>query len=99
VVGVREHLRSRFVHLVMDLSTALERVGAPDAAIALNRHGIELDPLAEPLHRGVIRSLISLERKAEALEAFRHCRATLLAGLRVEPSAETFRLHARIQQM
>ena len=99
VIGVREQLRARFVHLAIEVSAALERAGAVEAAIALNRHGIELDPLAEAFHRGLIRGLIALRRKAEALEAFRHCRATLLAGLRVEPSAETYELHSRIRQL
>ena len=99
VIGVREQLRARFVDLAIEVSAALERAGAVEAAIALNRHGIELDPLAEAFHRGLIRGLIALRRKAEALEAFRHCRATLLAGLRVEPSAETYELHSRIRQL
>ena len=97
-VGVREQLRARFTHLALSLSVALERADALEASIALNRRGIELDPLAESFHRGLMRTLIALGRKAEALEAFRHCRAALLAGLRVEPSAETYALQASIRQ-
>jgi len=82
----------------LSLSVALERADALEASIALNRRGIELDPLAESFHRGLMRTLIALGRKAEALEAFRHCRAALLAGLRVEPSAETYALQASIRQ-
>jgi len=99
VIGVREQLRARFVHLAIELSTALERAGAMEASVALNRHGIELDPLAEAFHRGVIRGLIALERKAEAVQAYRHCRATLRAALHVEPSPETRELHSRIRQL
>jgi DNA-binding SARP family transcriptional activator len=98
VIGVREQLRARFVHLAIDLARALERSGAAEAAIALNRHCIALDPLTESFHRGLIQGLIALGRKAEALEAFRHCRAVLRAGLGVEPSRETHALHARILQ-
>jgi len=97
-IGVREQLRARFVHLAMDLAAALERRGAAGTAIALNRHCIELDPLAESFHRGLMQGLMSLGRKAEALEAFKHCRAMLLAGLGVEPSKETHALQARIRQ-
>jgi DNA-binding SARP family transcriptional activator len=96
---VREQLRARFVHLAIELSAALVRAGAVEAALALNQRGIELDPLAEAFHRGLMRGLIALKRKAEALEAFRHCRAILLAGLRVEPSAETYALHAQIREL
>ena len=51
---MREQLRARFVHLALDLSAALERAEAAEAAIALNRHCIELDPLTESFHRGLI---------------------------------------------
>jgi LuxR family maltose regulon positive regulatory protein len=98
-IGVREQLRSRLVHLALDLSAALARSGAAEAAIALNRHCIELDPLTEGFHRGLILGLISMGRKAEALEVFKHCRTTLMAGLHVEPSPETYALHARIRQL
>jgi len=43
--------------------------------------------------------LIGLGRKAEALEAFKHCRTLLMAGLGVEPSKETYALQARIRQL
>lgn len=98
-IGVREQLRARFVHLAMDLAAALERSGAAEAAIALNRHCIDLDPLAENFHRGLMQGLMSLGRKAEALEAFKHCRTLLMAGLGVEPSRETCALQARIRQI
>jgi LuxR family transcriptional regulator, maltose regulon positive regulatory protein len=95
-VGIREQLRTRFVRLAADLSVNLERSGAHDTAIELNRHGIELDPLAETFHRGLIRALQARGQKAEALEAFRRCRVLLRKGLNVEPSAETLALYARI---
>lgn len=98
-IGVREQLKAQFLNLVNDLSESLSRAGAVAATVSLNRRGIELAPLAEACHRGLIRGLIELGRKAEALEAFRHCRAVLLSGLRVEPSAEIYALCARIRQL
>lgn len=98
-VGVREQLRARFVHLALDLALALQRAGAAEAAIALNRHCIALDPLNESFHRGLIQGLISLGRKAEALQAFRHCRAVLKAGLGVEPSRDDQALEANILRL
>jgi LuxR family maltose regulon positive regulatory protein len=91
-VGVRERLRNRFRHGATALSTALERLGATEAALALNRHGADLDPHAETFHRGIIRCLLALDRHAEALHAYRCCRELLRAGLGVEPSVETQRL-------
>ena len=99
IVSVREQLRARFVHSALDLSTALQRAGAAEAAIALNRHCIELDPMTESFHRGLIQALVSLGRKAEALDAFGNCRVVLMAGLHVEPSVETYALQERIRRL
>jgi two-component SAPR family response regulator len=96
-VGIREQLRTRFARLAADLSVILERSGAHDAAVELHRHGIELDPLAETFHTGLIRALLARGQKAEALEAFRRCRVLLRKGLNVDPSAETLALYARIR--
>lgn len=95
-VGVREQLRSRFIHLATELSAALERAGASEAVLGLNGRGIELDPLTESFHRATMRALLTLGRNAEALETFDRCRTTLLAGLRIEPSAEMRALHNRV---
>ena len=91
-VSARERHRSRFVHLAAGLSSALERLGAAEEAVALNRHGIDLDPHSETFHCGVIRGLLALEQPAEALEAYRRCRELLRTGLGVEPSPALERL-------
>jgi LuxR family maltose regulon positive regulatory protein len=96
-VGIREQLRTRFVRLASDLSVVLEERGALQAAVDLNRHGIELDPLAEIFHRGLIRALAGSGRQAEALDAFRRCRALLQSSLNVPPSAETLALYTQIR--
>ena len=95
-IGVREQLRSRFVQATAELSQMLERTGALEAAVELNRHGIALDPHAESFHNGLMRALIALGRRCEAKDAFERCRELLWTGLGMEPSAETRKLHARI---
>jgi LuxR family transcriptional regulator, maltose regulon positive regulatory protein len=91
-VGARERLRSRFLYGAMRLSAALEQLGAAEASVNLNRHGVELDPQAETFHRGLIRGLVALDRRAEALQAYERCRALLRAGLGIDPAPETERL-------
>jgi LuxR family maltose regulon positive regulatory protein len=97
VVGVRERLRNRFMQVAIGLSAVLERLGATEEAIDLNRHGIDLDPYAEAFHRGLIRSLVAVDRRAEALQALQRCRDLLRVGLGVAPSPETERLMRRIR--
>ena len=97
VVGVRERLRNRFMQMAIGVSAVLERLGATEVAIDLNLHGIDLDPYAETFHRGLIRNLVALDRRAEALQALQRCRDLLHAGLGVAPSPETERLVRRIR--
>lgn len=98
IVGVRERLRSRFVRLADALSRPLVHHAAWDALVELARHVIELDPHAEEFHRSLMRGLMAQGRKAEALDAFARCRELLRAGLDIEPSVETLRLHRQIRE-
>ncbi|MFP5406135.1 MAG: bacterial transcriptional activator domain-containing protein, partial [Gammaproteobacteria bacterium] len=72
------------------------RGGNLDGAVELYRRGIEVDPLREGLYRGLIDCYIRQDRRAEALEAYRHCRQMLSIVLGVQPSPETENLHARL---
>ena len=97
-VTVRERLRSRFVHAATQLSLELERAGAFEMAIELYRHAIDLDPLVESFHRGLLRGLLACGQQTAAVEAFQRCRSLMKRILQVEPSAETSELHARARQ-
>ena len=66
-----------------------ELVGEIDALLAEN-------PLRERLHAQRMLALYRCGRQAEALEAYRHARATLVEEIGVEPSAELRRLHEAI---
>ena len=78
------------------LGEQLEQAGDWGTAIEVYRRGLEADNLAEPLYRGLMRSLAAAGDQAEALNAFRPCRALLSIVLRLKPSAETERLHREI---
>ncbi len=95
-VRAREQLRSRFQRSASVLAGALQGAGLLDASVEINRHGIELDPLAEVFHRGIIQALVGQDRNAEALDAYRRCREILCATLGVEPSPQTRALHKMI---
>ena len=78
------------------LGNALEAGGDWTTAIDVYRRGLEADNLAEPLYRGLMRSLAATGDVAEALVAFRRCRELLSVVLGLKPSAETERLHRDI---
>lgn len=88
----RERQRGRFRRVAIRLAEMLEQRQRFDAAIEFQQRAIEIDPLAEPLHCGLLRSLLAQDRRAEALQAYQHCNALLLQHLGVAPSAQTRRL-------
>jgi DNA-binding SARP family transcriptional activator len=59
--------------------------------------GLEADPLAEELHRQIIRCQAALGRRAEALSAYHRCRKTLAIQLGIDPAPETETLHRALR--
>jgi DNA-binding SARP family transcriptional activator len=91
LLPVRERLRSRFLRMAARGASLLEENGWREAAVDLLRRALEREPLAEELHRGLIRALMTLDRRAEAVEAYRHCERLLEQVLGVRPSSDTRR--------
>lgn len=94
-VQPRERLGLRFVRAVTQAGTHLEAHQRFDDALLLYESGLLQDMLAEPIHQALMRCLMSLGRRAEALQAFARCRAVLEAELGSAPSAETCRVIER----
>jgi DNA-binding SARP family transcriptional activator len=69
-----------------------------DGAIDLYRRVLELDPLAEPFHRKLISCYMRLNRRADALAAYRRCQQMLSVTLGIKPSPETEKLHAELSR-
>jgi len=79
--------------------------GRVEADLALGRHRdvvselralIREQPLREVFHGQLMLALYRADRQAEALDAFRFLRTTLVDELGVEPSAQVQELHRRI---
>ncbi|WP_194896279.1 AfsR/SARP family transcriptional regulator [Catenulispora pinisilvae] len=99
LIGVEPHLRK----LRDDRLLAYE--GRIEADLHLGRHrelGTEIrglisaNPLHEPFHRQLMLALYRSGRRAEALEAYRELRRTLIQELGAEPSAGIQELHQQI---
>jgi DNA-binding SARP family transcriptional activator len=96
-LAFRERLRSRFLRACAALAEQFERAERFDDAIGLYRRVVELDPLAEEFHRGLIRGLQAQGHRADALDAYRRCREILSVTLGVEPSARTQALYRSLK--
>jgi DNA-binding SARP family transcriptional activator len=91
-LAMRERLRARLLrHLEMS-ARLLASAGKHEQAIACYQRGLEVDPLAEGLYRGLMRVYFTTEHRADALRIYRRCQSVLQAELSLQPSPETLRL-------
>jgi DNA-binding SARP family transcriptional activator len=95
VLAPRERLRIRFLRFAHRAAEKLLAVGLTEHAVDALRHAIEIDPLAEDLHRRLIAAFAAAGRRAEAVDAYRHCERLLSKVLGVRPSPETERAYAQ----
>ncbi len=89
---VRERLRARFIQAIGKLGKSLEGSDLQESAIELYLRGIEADGLVEPFYQGLMRCYEKLNRRTEAVSAYRRLRETLSITLGVPPSSVSQRL-------
>jgi LuxR family transcriptional regulator, maltose regulon positive regulatory protein len=90
--SARERLRAKFIQAVGKLGKSLEGSDRHEAAIEIYLRGIEADSLVEPFYQGLMRCYDKLNRRTEAVSAFRRLRETLSITLGVPPSSASQRL-------
>jgi LuxR family maltose regulon positive regulatory protein len=96
-VPMRERLRARFIQAVGKQCTSLEAARRYEQAIGLYLRGIEADSLIELFYQGLMRCYDKLDRRTEAVSAYRRLRQTLSVTLGVPPSIESQRLFAALR--
>ena len=92
-VAPREQRRNQLLRVVTGCAQALEKEGAIERSLELYRHALECEPHAEALHRRLMIGLKEAGRRAEAIEAYHACKATLQAHLGVMPSPATMDIY------
>jgi WD40 repeat protein/DNA-binding SARP family transcriptional activator len=94
----REHEKRRMLETLGRLVEAFEARGEYTCGLTHAWRSVELDPLRESAHRGLMR-LQSLQGEREAaLAQFAHLRQVLASELGVEPALETRHLYEQIFQ-
>jgi DNA-binding SARP family transcriptional activator len=94
----REAVLARFRTLHEAALAELEsQPGGKEAAIAVARSLVALDPSHEPGWRALMRLLAASGNRGQALSEFERCREALRRALDVGPSAETRDLAARLR--
>jgi LuxR family transcriptional regulator, maltose regulon positive regulatory protein len=96
-VTMRERLRSRFIHAVVAQGRRLEADQRHEAAIESYLRGLDADPVIEPFYQGLMRCYARLDRRSEAIAAYRRLRQILSISLSLKPSPATERLYQSLR--
>jgi DNA-binding SARP family transcriptional activator len=85
----REQLNRQVREGLWHLTEYYEKQGDYQAAIGHARRVVEIDPLLEEAHRGLMKLLAASGQRSAALAQYEACRRILAEELGVEPSRET----------
>ncbi len=96
-VPTRERLRAKFVHALGELGRQLEAHQRYEEAIGWYLRGLEADPIIETFYQGLMRCYVALDRRTEAIAAYRRLKQTLSVTLGLAPSTTTERLHLTVR--
>jgi ATP/maltotriose-dependent transcriptional regulator MalT/DNA-binding SARP family transcriptional activator len=93
----RERLRSKYIQALGALCATLEQDGRYDEAIDWYLKGLDADAIVEPFYQGLMRCYEKLDRRPEAVAAYRRLSQTLSVTLGLRPSAGTERLYQALR--
>jgi LuxR family transcriptional regulator, maltose regulon positive regulatory protein len=94
----RQLLREKFVRSIREIARDYESRRLWQEAVHVYQTGIEVDSLAEDLHRGLILCHRELGDHVAALQAYRRCSELLNRVLGVPPTAKTLALYQSVRQ-
>jgi len=92
----RERLRSNYLAALRRLAEAKETLRRPEEAVDIVRAILRLEPWQEEAYRWLMRLLVRLGRRSEAVHLYRQCEALLQRELNVAPAPETTALFEAI---
>jgi LuxR family maltose regulon positive regulatory protein len=96
-VAMRERLRSKFIHALGTQGRELEASGRLELAVESYLRGLDADPIIEPFYQGLMRCYAQLDRKSEAMAAYRRLKQMLSISLALKPSAGTEKLYQSLR--
>jgi two-component SAPR family response regulator len=97
-VSLRERLRSKFIHNLLDLGRYWEMHGFWDKAIQCYQKGLEVDDLIEVFYQRLMRCNLETRRISEGMAVYRRCRQILSVVLGLQPEPETEALYLYLKQ-
>ncbi len=94
----RERLRQQYIALVQKLGALYLEQSKPELSVEYYRRALQVDPLREEIHQGLMLSLWKAGYRSDALKQYQLCCDVLHKHLDVEPLTETKKLYELIKQ-
>jgi DNA-binding SARP family transcriptional activator len=95
----RERLHGIALQVHSELLEVQSRAGAVERAIGTGQRSLRIEPLQESVHRALMRLYLQRGDLVAALQQYETCAKLLKRELRVDPDAETRKLHQQIIEL
>ena len=96
-VSMRERLRNKFIHHLIEIGRFWESQGRWDQAIECYRKGIDVDDLVEVFYQRLMHCYLRTNRLSEGMAIYRRCCQTLSVILSLQPEPETESLYLALR--
>lgn len=97
-VSLRERLRSKYIHTLIEQGRYWELHGFHDKAMQCYRKGLEVDDLVEVFYQRLMQCCLESNRLSEGMMVYRHCQQVLSVVLGLRPEPETESLYDALKQ-
>jgi DNA-binding SARP family transcriptional activator len=97
-VSMRERLRSKYIHNLMETGRFWESRGVWERAIECYQKGIDVDDLVEVFYQRLMTCYLETNRMSEGMSTYRRCRQTLSIMLSLQPEPETESLYLALKK-
>ena len=97
-VSIRERLRSKFIHGLLDIGHYWEIHGFWDKAMQCYQKGLEVDDLIEVFYQRFMLCTLQTRHISEGMAAYRRCRQILSIVLGLQPTPETESIYLSLKK-
>lgn len=96
-VSMRERLRHKYIHHLIEVGRFFESHGYREQAIECYQKGIDVDDLVEVFYQRLMGCYLYTNRLSEGMLTYRRCRETLSIMLSLQPEPETEALYLALR--
>lgn len=97
-VSLRERLRSKYIHNLLELGKYWEIHGFRDKALLCYQKGLEVDDLIEVFYQRLMSCCLETRRISEGMSVYRRCRQVLSIVLGLQPEPETDAIYQALRK-